>query len=170
MTWKRWIAATVLAGALELHAQFPQVLGVWELDLKQSSLPAQLFPAGMKSELRSYTMREDGYLVALALRVNGDGTPEFIQVAAKSDGKDYPQYQSGPLTEFQIHGTTTQFTYSETVKPDNTAEIIAKRGGQVINKGTRKISADGKTMTLNVAAILPDAKEIPIVLVFKKVK
>jgi len=32
----------------------------------------------------------------------------------------------------------------------------------------KRISADGKTMTLNVAAVRPDGQEIPIVLVFKK--
>jgi hypothetical protein len=158
----------VLLGAAQIQAQVPQVLGVWELDLANSKLPTELFPQGLKSETRSYVQRNDGYLVVLAHRVNGNGSLEFIQVAAKSDARDYPQYQSAPLADFQISGTTTRFTYSEKITGDNTAEVIAKRDGQVINKGTRRISADGKTMTLEVAQILPDAKEIPILLVFKK--
>jgi hypothetical protein len=120
--------------------------------------------------MRSYLQRDDGYLVVLALRVNGDGSPDFIQVAAKSDGKDYPQYQSAPLAQLQIDGTPTAFTYAETITDEYTAEIIARRNGQVINKGTRRISADGKTMTLNVFAVLPDGQEIPIVLVFDKLE
>jgi hypothetical protein len=138
------------------------------LDLGSSKLPAQLFPAGLKSEMRSYFQRDDGYLVVLALRVNGNGSLDFIQVAAKSDGKDYAQYQSSPLADLQIKGTTTPFTYAETITGGDTAEIIAKLNGRVVNKGTRRISTDGKTMTLNVAAVLPDGQEIPIVLVFKK--
>jgi hypothetical protein len=52
-------------------------------------------------------LRDDGYMVVLAIRVDKRGNPEFIQIAAKSDGKDYPQYQSGPLAELQIDGTST---------------------------------------------------------------
>jgi hypothetical protein len=160
--------AILMLGSGGVAAQVPRVLGFWNLNLESSNLPVQLFPMGLKSEMRSYVQRDDGYLVVLALRVNGNGSPDFIQVAAKSDGKDYPQYQSGPLAELQINGTPTQFTYSETITDEYTAEIIAKRDGQVINKGSRRISEDGKTMTLNVAAVLPDGQEIPIVLVFDK--
>ena len=161
-------AMCVLLGALEVRAQVPQVLGVWDLDPGASNLPAQAFPTGIKSETRSYVLRDDGYLVVLAVRVNGNGSFDFIQVAAKSDGRDYPQFQSGPLAEFQIHGTPTRFTYSEKITGDNTAEVVGKFDGRVNNKGTRQISTDGKTMTLNVAAVRPDGQEIPIVLVFKK--
>ena len=150
------------------NAQVPQVLGIWKLNLKASSLPAKAFPAGLQSETRSYSQRDDGYLVVLAIRVYGNGQPDFIQVVAKSDGKDYPQYQSGPLAELQIKGTPTLFTYSETVTDASTAEIVAKRNGAVLNKGTRRISQDGKTMTVTVGVILPDGQEVPIVLVFDK--
>jgi hypothetical protein len=154
--------------ALNVVAQVPQVLGVWELNVAASSLPGRLFPQGLKSERRSYFQREDGFLSVLAIRVNGNGVPDFIQVVAKSDGRDYPQYQSQPLADFLVNGTISPFTYSETILDANTAEIIAKRAGQVTNKGTRTISADGRTMTLDVAAVLPGGEEIPIVLVFDK--
>jgi hypothetical protein len=154
--------------ALSANAQVPQVLGVWELNIAASNLPERLFPQGLISERRSYFQRDDGYLSVLAIRVNGNGVPDFIQVVAKSDGQDYPQYQSQPLADFLVNGTTSPFTYSETIVDANTAEIIAKRAGQVTNKGTRTISADGRTMTLNVAAVLPGGEEIPIVLMFDK--
>jgi hypothetical protein len=161
------VGALLCLTSLSAGAQVPHVLGMWRLNLEASNLPAKLFPAGIKSEIRSYSQRNDGYLVVLALRVNGNGSPDFIQVAVKSDGKDYPQYQSGPLADFQINGTPTPFTYSETIADERTATIIAKRNGTVINKGTRRISRDGKTMTLNVASI-QNEQEIPIVLVFDK--
>ena len=57
---------SLMAGALLLatgaQAQVPQVLGIWELDLKSSVLPAT-FP--LASETRSYDLRTDGYLVNL---------------------------------------------------------------------------------------------------------
>jgi hypothetical protein len=75
---------------------------------------------------------------------------------------------SSTLAEFQVNGTPTRFTYSETIKDQYTAEIIARRDGAIVNRGTRRISQDGKTMTLNVAAVLPDGQQVPIVLVFEK--
>jgi hypothetical protein len=146
----------LLLGSAPASAQVPAVLGVWDLNQEASQLPVQLFPQGLQSEIRSYYMRDDGYLVALVLRVNGNGFPDFIQIAAKSDGQDYPQYNSGPLADFTINGTPTPATYSETITDEHTAEVIAKRNGVVNNRGTRTISEDGKTMTLNVVAITPD--------------
>lgn len=147
-------------------AQVPRVLGVWELDPAASSLP-QGFP--LASETRSYDLRNDGYLVNLVIRKLANGRPDFIQIVSKSDGKDYSQYQSVPLAEFQVNGTQTPLTYSETVIDDNSVSIIAKAGGRVNNKGVRSISADGKTMTIKVVAIAPNGQETPITLVFKRV-
>jgi hypothetical protein len=146
-------------------AQVPRVLGVWELDPAASSIP-QGFP--LASETRSYDLRNDGYLVNLVIRKLANGRPDFIQIASKSDGKDYPQYQSGPLAEFQVNGTQTPATYSETIIDDYSVNIIAKVGGRVNNKGVRSISADGKTMTIKVVAIAPNGQETPITLVFKR--
>lgn len=169
-TLKVIVGALLCLGAPGLRAQVPGVLGVWELNTKASTLPASVFPAGIKSEIRSYSQRNDGYLVVLALRVNGDGSPDFIQVTARSDGKEYPQYQSFPLADLMVNGTASPFTYSETITDEHTAQVVARRAGAVTNRGSRRISADGKTMTLNVAVIRPDGTEIPIVLVFEKRK
>ena len=160
---------SLIAGALLLAtgatAQVPRVLGVWELDPVASSIP-QGFP--LASETRSYDLRNDGYLVNLVIRKLANGRPDFIQIASKSDGKDYPQYQSGLLAEFQVNGTQTPATYSETVIDDYSVNIIAKVGGRVNNKGVRSISADGKTMTIKVVAIAPNGQETPITLVFRR--
>jgi len=161
---------SVIAGALLLaagaKAQVPQVLGIWELDLKSSVLPAN-FP--LASETRSYDLRTDGYLVNLVTRKLTNGHPDFIQIASKSDGKDYSQYQSGLLANFQIDGTKTPVTYSETVIDDHAVNVIAKVNGQIINKGVRRIDADGKTMTIDVVQIDQSGKETPIKLVFTRV-
>ena len=161
---------SLIAGALLLatgaKAQVPQVLGIWELDLKSSVLPAT-FP--LASETRSYDLRPDGYLVNLVTRKSTNGHPDFIQVVSKSDGKDYPQYQSDLLANFQIDGTKTPVTYSETVIDDQAVNVIAKVNGQINTKGVRRIDADGKTMTIDVVAIDQSGKETPIKLVFNRV-
>jgi hypothetical protein len=155
---------TLLTAAAE--AQVPRVLGVWELDPAASSIP-QGFP--LASETRSYDLRPDGYLVNLVIRKLANGRPDFIQIVSKSDGKDYPQYQSVLLAEFQVNGTQTPATYSETIIDDSSVNIIAKVGGRVNNKGVRSISADGKIMTIKVVGIAPNGQETPITLVFKRV-
>jgi hypothetical protein len=147
-------------------AQVPRVLGVWELDSAASSIP-QGFP--LASETRSYDLRSDGYLVNLVIRKLANGRPDFIQIVSKSDGKDYPQYQSGPLAEFQVNSTQTPLTYSESVVDDSSVSIVAKAGGRVNNTGVRSISADGTTMTIKVVAIAPNGQETPITLVFTRV-
>ena len=161
---------SVIAGALLLaagaKAQVPQVLGIWELDLKASVLPAT-FP--LASETRSYDLRTDGYLVNLVTRKLTNGRLDFIQVVSKSDGNEYPQYQSIVLANFQIDGTKTPLTYSETVIDDHAVNVIAKVNGQIINKGVRRIDADGNTMTIDVVQIDQSGKETPIKLVFKRV-
>ena len=85
---------------------------MWELNVSASTLPDQ-FP--VVEETRSYSLREDGYLVVLAIRKARNGRPDFIQIAAKTDGKDYPQYQSGPLANFQVNDARTPLTYVETL-------------------------------------------------------
>jgi hypothetical protein len=147
-------------------AQVPQVLGVWEFDPQASELPAG-FP--LASETRSYDLRDDGYLVNVVIRKLMNGHPDFIQVVSKSDGKDYPQYSSSPLAEFQINGTKTALTYSETVLDEHAVNVVAKFGDRVVNKGVRRVAPDGKTMRIDVKAIDQSGKETPFFLVFNKV-
>ena len=161
------IACALSLFATSALAQVPHVLGVWEFDPQASELP-QGFP--LASETRSYDLRDDGYLVNVVIRKLMNGRPDFIQVVSKSDGKDYPQYQSVPLAQFQIDGTKTPLTYSETVLDEHAVSIVAKYGDRVINKGVRRVAPDGKTMRIDVTAIDQNGKETPFFLVFNKVR
>ena len=161
------IACALFLCATSALAQVPHVLGVWEFDPQASELPKGFLLA---SETRSYDLRDDGYLVNVVIRKATNGHPDFIQVVSKSDGKDYPQYQSVPLAEFQINGTKTPLTYSETVLDEHAVNIVAKYGDRVINKGVRRVAPDGKTMRIDVTAIDQNGKETPFFLVFNKVR
>ena len=161
------VASALFLYATSAFAQVPQVLGVWEFDPQASELPKGFLLA---SETRSYDLRDDGYLVNIVIRKLANGHPDFIQIASKSDGKDYPQYQSVPLAEFQINGTKTPATYSETVLDDHAVNVVAKYGDRVINKGVRRVAPDGKTMRIDVTAIDQNGKETPFFLVFNKVR
>ena len=161
------IASALFLCARSVLAQVPNVLGVWEFDPQASELP-QGFP--LASETRSYDLRDDGYLVNVVVRKLTNGRPDFIQVVSKSDGKDYPQYQSSPLAEFQINGTKTPLTYSETVLDEHAVNIVSKYGDRVISKGVRRVAPDGKTMRIDLTAIDENGKETPFFLVFNKVR
>src|SRR5215470_5661471 len=160
------IVCALLFFTTSATAQVPRVLGIWEVDLQASDLPKG-FP--VVSETRSYDLRDDGYLVNLVIRKVRNGHPYFIQVVSKSDGKDYPQYESAPLAELQINGTKTPLTYSETVIDEYAVNIVAKLGDRVINKGVRRVAPDGKTMRVDVVSIDQDGKEIAFFLVFKRI-
>jgi hypothetical protein len=47
-------------------------------------------------------------------------------------------------------------------------KVIAKVNGQVSNTGTRTISDDGRTTTLEVSAFLPNAQTLPILFLFER--
>jgi hypothetical protein len=160
------IACALLLCATGVRAQVPRVLGTWEFDPQASGLPESSLLA---SETRSYDLRDDGYLVNVVIRKVRNGHPYFIQVVSKSDGKDYPQYESAPLAELQINGTKTPLTYSETVIDEYAVNIVAKFGDRVINKGVRRVAPDGKTMRVDVVGIDRDGKETSFFLVFKRI-
>ena len=149
----------------QAHAQVPHVLGIWEFDLEASTLPEGF---NLQTEIRSYDLRDDSFLVNVVTRQLANGRPDFIQVVSKSDGVDYPQYQSAPLAQLQIDGTSTPYTYSETVIDEYAVNIVAKFNGQVINTGIRRISEDGTTMTIDVKAITGQGQEIPFQLIFRR--
>jgi hypothetical protein len=114
--------------------------------------------------------QHDGYVINVVIRKLTNGHPDFIQVVSKSDGKDYPQYASFPLVEFQINGTKTPLTYSETVLDEHAVNVVGKYGDRVVNKGVRRVAPDGKTMRIDVTAIDQNGKETPFFLVFNKVR
>jgi hypothetical protein len=161
------IACALFLCATSALAQVPHVLGVWEFDPQASELPNGFLLA---SETRSYDLRDDGYLVNVVIHKTTNGRPDFIQVVSKSDGKDYPQYQSVPLAEFQINGTKTPLMYSETVLDEHAVNIVSKYGDRVISKGVRRVAPDGKTMRIDATAIDRNGKETPLFLVFNKVR
>jgi hypothetical protein len=161
------IACALFLWATSALAQVPHVLGVWEFDPQASELPQGSLLA---SETRSYDLRDDGYLVHVVIHKSTNGHPDFIQVVAKSDGKEYPLYQSVPLAEFQTKHTKTPLTYSETVLDEHAVNIVAKYGDRGINKGVRRVAPDGKTMRIDVTAVDQNGKETPFFLVFNKVR
>jgi hypothetical protein len=139
------ILAVALFGPLACaNAQVPHIVGIWKLNVQASAF----LGAPPQSEVRRYSVTDDGYLVGLAVIVDAEGNPQFLQFAAKSDGKDYPEYSSNALAAFQASGTPTPLAYSEKPVDAHTIEWFDKYEGQVYASGTRQVSEDGRTLTI----------------------
>jgi hypothetical protein len=143
------------------HAQIPHIVGNWELNaeatfaatgIREEDLPE----SGIYSDSRTYYLRDDGYLIGLAVTVLSDGTVNFLQFAARSDGEDYPEYDSATLAEYQATGKATRATYSERRIDEYTVEVTDKVDGRITAHGTRTVSEDGSTMSLDLDAMGPD--------------
>ena len=123
----------------------PLIAGTWKLNLEKS----EIRNAPQLTQIRQYKLRDDGYLVGLAVTWNGQGSPSFLHFTAKSDGKDYPEYTNDLLADLLASGKQTTRTYAETIIDDYTTEWIDKDNGRVTARGTKTVSKDGKTMTID---------------------
>lgn len=142
-------AAAVVALSLTLcagraHAQAPHIVGTWKLNVAASHLPPGPPP---QMHVRSYELADDGTLIGLAVVVNAQGHPSFLQFAAKPDGKDYAEFDSRSLAQLQIDGTKPRQTYAETPVDSHTVEWADKRDGRVVAHGRKWVSEDDKTLT-----------------------
>ncbi len=124
-------------------AQMPYILGTWKLDVAASRLAG---PAP-QTHVRRYSLAPDGTLIGLAVVVDAKGKPDFLQFAAKSDGKDYSEFNSRFLAALQIDGSKTPRTYSETPIDAHTVAWQDKYDGKVVASGKKWVSADGRTLT-----------------------
>jgi hypothetical protein len=139
-------------------------VGTWKLNLEKSKF------AGPRPqmEVRRYFLREDGFLVGLAISVNAQGVPNFVQFTAKNDGKDYPEYNVASLAELQAKGLSTPITYAQESVDPNTAKVTLKQNGRITTTGTRSVSADGKTMTIILSNTDPQGQTVTTVRVFDR--
>jgi hypothetical protein len=123
----------------------PLIVGIWKLNPEKSNL--RLPPDFV--EIRQYSQRPDGFLVGLLITRNAQGY-HYLQFTAKSDGKDYPEYNEQLLAELLATGKQTPRTYAETIIDEYVTEWIDKVDGRVTAKGKKIISKDGKTLTVTV--------------------
>lgn len=144
------------------QAQVPHVYGSWKLDTEASEFPGAM----PQSQVRTYLPGEDGYLIGIAITVDAQGNAGFLQFAAKTDGQDYPEYGVGSLAALQISGTRTSSTYAESQVDERTVEWVDKTDGEPYVMGTRSVSADGTTLTIE--AHVPAEPDNSFTLVYDK--
>ncbi len=137
------IGSTLVACSAAAHAQVPYILGTWKLNVAASKMAR---PAP-QTHVRRYSLAPDGTLIGLAVIVDAHGNPDFLQFAAKSDGKDYSEFNSRFLAALQIDGGKSPRQYSETPIDAHTVAWEDKYEGKVIASGKKWVSKDGRTLT-----------------------
>jgi hypothetical protein len=135
------IASVVLVGGLSLvigstravSAQSDPAVGTWKLNVAKSKYVPGPVP---KSNVITITAAGSGYHV-VAKGEDAAGKPTSIDYTATGDGKDSP-----------VKGAPAYDTTSLKRVDANTTEQIRKKEGKMVQTATRKVSADGKTMTV----------------------
>jgi hypothetical protein len=139
-------------------------VGTWKLDVAASRLPGP--PPQM--HVRRYSLAEDGTLIGLAVVVDARGNPSFLQFAAKTDGKDYAEFDSASLAAWQIDGTSPRRTYAETPVDSHTVEWVDKADGKVIASGKKWVSEDGRILSFTAESVTPQGASVVYTFVFER--
>jgi hypothetical protein len=114
-------------------AQSDPAVGTWKLNTAKSKYDPGPVP---KSNTITITAVANGIHV-VAKGENGAGQPTSIDYSTTYDGKDSP-----------VKGAPAYDTLSTKRVDANTTETIRKKDGKQVQTATRKVSADGKTMTV----------------------
>ena len=138
-------AAILFMGfALSAQAADPLV-GTWKLNVAKSTYSPGPAPKSLTAKIEAAGEGEK----VTADGVRGDDTPIQVVYTAQYDGKDHP-----------ITGSPMADTVSLKRLDANTTERTDKKGGKVTQTLTRKVSSDGKTMTVTYKGT--DAEGRPI--------
>ena len=160
------LALALAFTAATTAAQVPHVIGNWRLNVAASRLPPGPEP---QTHVRRYSLAPDGSLVGLAVVVSADGTPSFLQFAAKPDGRDYPEFDARSAAQYLIDGTTPPATYSETPIDSHTVEWVDKYQGNVTARGKKWVSADGRTLTFTAIVTNERNEQLEFLFVFDRI-
>jgi hypothetical protein len=111
------------------------IVGTWTLNVAKSTYSPGPPP---KSLTVKFEAAGDG-IKSTADTVAADGTTTHTEYTADYDGKDYP-----------LKGTKDADTVSLKRVDANSTVRTDKKAGKVVRTYTRKLSADGKTMTTTI--------------------
>ena len=148
------LPAVILLMGFALSAQAADPLvGTWKLNVAKSTYSPGPAPKSLTVKIEA--AGEGVKLTADGVR--GDDTPIRVEFTAQYDGKDYP-----------ITGSSMADTVSLKRLDANTTERTDKKGGKVTQTLTRKVSSDGKTMTVTYKGTDAEGRPIDNVAVYEK--
>jgi hypothetical protein len=145
----------VLALAWGAGAQAPKGLeGTWKLNAAKSKFSPGPPP---KSMTVVYSLEgTDGMKIVVDL-MPADGAAQHWEMSPRYDGKEYP-----------VTGSPAADMISVKAVDDHTGESTFKKDGKVTATNVRKLSADGKTLTITSKGTTADGKPRHDVQVFEK--
>ncbi len=147
------VVVMVLAFAGLALAQSDPAVGTWKLNTAKSRYDPGPVP---KSNTITITAVANGIHV-VAKGENAAGQPTGIDYTTTYDGKDSP-----------VKGAPAYDTVSTKRVDANTTETIRKKDGKQVQSATRKVSADGKTMTVTTRGKDERGRTLNTVAVFDK--
>ena len=141
----------LVAGLAIAYAADPE-LGTWKLNEAKSKFP----PGATKNHTVVYTTQGDSVKVVVD-GTDKDGKAVHNEWTGKFDGKDYP-----------VTGQSGYDSRSYTKVDDNTLNMTIKSKGKVVASGTIKVSADGKSRTVDTKGMDPKDTSMGATAVYDK--
>jgi hypothetical protein len=144
--------AILLAAASVCLAADDAQIGTWKLNEAKSKIGA----GAVKNTTVVYEAAGDSVKVTVD-GVGADGKPSHNEWTGKFDGKDYP-----------VTGDSTIDTRSYKKVDDHTLTMINKKDGKPTITGRIKVSADGKTRTVNTSVTNTKGEKVDSTAVYDK--
>ena len=146
------VAAVVLV--VSLGAQMPKGLeGTWKLNAAKSKFSPGPAP---KSMTVTYSAAADAVKIVVQ-QVTADGATQKWEMTPKYDGKDYPvtgNPEADAIALGKVDGLKSQSTF--------------KKGGKVVGENVRTLSADGKTLTIEMKGTDSQGRAVHTIQVFER--
>jgi hypothetical protein len=145
------LGSVFLVGSV--FAQSDPAVGTWKLNVAKSRYSPGPPP---KTNLVTIVAVENGLKIT-GQGTDADGKPTSLSYTVTYDGKDKP-----------VTGSPDYDATSGKRVDASTTELTRKKEGKTVQTATRKISADGKTMTVTSRGKTPSGKPLNNVAVFEK--
>jgi hypothetical protein len=149
------LLAGVIAFAANPQAQAPKgLIGTWKLNIAKSKFSPG--PAPKSMTVTYSAVGTDGTKIVVDI-TPGEGAAQRWEMTAHYDGKEYP-----------VSGNPTADSILMKKIDDVTGESTFKKDGKVTATNVRKLSADGKTLTITSTGTTADGKPRKDVQVLEK--
>ena len=149
------LLAGLIAFAASPQAQAPKgLIGTWKLNVAKSKFSPG--PAPKSMTITYSAVGTDGTKIVADI-TPGEGAAQRWEMTAHYDGKEYP-----------VTGNPTADSISLKKIDDVTGESTFKKDGKVTATNVRKLSADGKTLTITSTGTTAERKPRKDVQVFEK--
>ena len=146
------VALTLAAACAPAPAH--SIIGTWKLNVAKSTFTPG---PGWRSQTRTYSLTPDGGVSVVWTGVGASGEAMHVSFISRLDGKDYPMV-----------GSANYDTLNATQVDAFTVKSEEKRDGKVVGIAIRKVSPDGKVLTITDEGTNRKGEKFSQVLVFDR--